>query len=107
MSKKIIVDAFSEVACPHCEKTFELQDAIAHQLIERYESEYEAMLDKERRELRESLTADAERVAARRFGDQLTRLEEQLADSNAAKLHAWIAVERQMMPYPVSTLVAP
>jgi hypothetical protein len=84
MSKKIIVDAFSEVACPHCGQTFELQDAIAHQLIEHYESEYEAMLDKERRELRESLAVDADRVAARRFGEQLTRLQEQLADSNAA-----------------------
>ena len=36
MSKKIIVDAFAEVACPHCGKTFELQDAIAHQPIERF-----------------------------------------------------------------------
>ena len=43
---------------------FVLQDAIAHQLIERYESEYAAMLDGERRQLRESLIADAERAAA-------------------------------------------
>ncbi|MCG6967486.1 MAG: DUF2130 domain-containing protein [Chromatiaceae bacterium] len=85
MTKKIIVDAFAEVACPHCGKTFVLQDAIAHQLIERYESEYEAMLEGERRQLRETLVADADRVAARRFADQIAQLQEQLAQSAAAQ----------------------
>ena len=59
MSKKIIIDAFDKVACPHCGKDFVLQDAITQQLIERYESEYESMLEGERRELRDSLVADA------------------------------------------------
>jgi hypothetical protein len=83
MSKKIIVDAFDTVACPHCGREFVLQDAIAHQLIERYESEYEAMLDGERRQLRETLMADADRAATRRFGEQIAQLKEQLAQSAA------------------------
>ena len=86
MSKKIIIDAFDKVACPHCGTDFVLQDAIAHQLIERYESEYAAMLDGERRQLRESLIADAERAAARRFNEQIERLQEQLAQSAAAEV---------------------
>ena len=92
MDRKIIVDAYSEVACPHCGKSFVLQDAITSQLIERYESEYEAMLDGERRALRESLAGEAERTATRRFNEKMTLLEEQLADSRAAheriKAHA-------------------
>ena len=86
MSKKIIIDAFDKVACPNCGTDFVLQDAIAHQLIERYESEYAAMLDGERRQLRESLIADADRAAARRFNEQIERLQEQLAQSAAAEV---------------------
>ena len=83
MTKKIIVDAFDTVACPHCGGEFMLQDAIAHQLIERYESEYETMLEGERRQLRETLVADADRAASRRFGEQIARLQEQLAQGAA------------------------
>ncbi|MDJ0739451.1 MAG: DUF2130 domain-containing protein [Gammaproteobacteria bacterium] len=88
MSKKIIVDAFAEVACPHCGTAFELHDAIAHQLIERFEAEYDDMLDRERRQLRESLAADAERSAARRFQDQLASLQAELAESRAERERA-------------------
>lgn len=83
MTKKIIVDAFDTVACPHCGKEFMLQDAIAHQLIERYESEYETRLEGERRQLRETLVADADRAASRRFGEQIEQLQAQLAQSAA------------------------
>jgi len=84
MSKKIIIDAFDRVACPHCGKDFILQDAITQQLIERYESEYESMLEGERRQLHDTLTADAERVAAKRFDAQIARLQDQLAQRDAA-----------------------
>ena len=93
MGKKIIVDAFDTVACPHCGKEFVLQDAIAHQLIERYESEYEAMLDGERRQLRETLAADADRAAARRFTEQIAQLQDRLAQSNAAQAKAKAQLE--------------
>lgn len=83
MQKKIIIDAFDKVACPHCGVDFVLQDAIAHQLIERYESEYDAMLEDERKQLRETLVADADRAAAKRFGEQLAQLQEQLAQSES------------------------
>jgi len=85
MGRKIIVDAFDTVACPHCGKEFVLQDAIAHQLIERYESEYEAMLEGERRQLRETLVADADRAAARRFAEQIAQLQDRLAQSDAVQ----------------------
>jgi len=81
MSKKIIVDALDKVACPHCGKDFVLQDAIAQHLIEHYESEYEARLQDERRQLRDRLAADAERAAARRFDAQIVQLKEQLERS--------------------------
>jgi len=85
MSKKIIIDAFDKVACPHCGEDFVLQDAITQQLIERYESEYESMLEGERRQLRDSLVADAERAAAKRFADQIGQLQDQLAQGTAAQ----------------------
>lgn len=85
MSKKIIIDAFDEVTCPHCGEAFVLQEAIAQQLIERYEDEYDAMLDGERRRLRETLQADAERAANRQFADQLTQMKDRLTASQAAQ----------------------
>ncbi len=84
MSKKIIVDALDSVACPHCRREFALQDAIAHQLIERYEAEYSGMLDSERRRLRETLAADADRAAERRFTERIAEMQEQLAQRDAA-----------------------
>jgi hypothetical protein len=60
-----------------------LQEAIAQQLIERYENEYDAMLDGERRRLRETLAADAERAAKRRFDDRVAQLQAQLEASQA------------------------
>ena len=97
MTKKIIVDAFDTVACPHCGTEFMLQDAIAHQLIERYESEYETMLEGERRQLRETLVADADRAASRRFGEQIAQLQEQLAQSAAdqARIRAKLEASAQ------------
>ena len=97
MTKKIIVDAFDTVACPHCGGEFMLQDAIAHQLIERYESEYETMLEGERRQLRETLVADADRAASRRFGEQIAQLQEQLAQSAAdqARIRAKLEASAQ------------
>ncbi len=85
MTKKIIVDAFDSVTCPHCGKAFVLQDAIAHQLIERYENEYATQLDAERRQLRETLAVDADRNAARRFEDQVAGLQERLKQADAAQ----------------------
>ena len=97
MTKRIIVDAFDTVACPHCGGEFMLQDAIAHQLIERYESEYETMLEGERRQLRETLVADADRAASRRFGEQIARLQEQLAQGAAdqARIRAQLEASAQ------------
>ena len=97
MTKRIIVDAFDTVACPHCGGEFMLPDAIAHQLIERYESEYETMLEGERRQLRETLVADADRAASRRFGEQIARLQEQLAQGAAdqARIRAQLEASAQ------------
>ena len=83
MSKKIIIDAFDTVACPHCSREFVLQDAIARQLIERYESEYETRLERERRELREAMAADVERSAAKRYDTQIAELKDQLEQRDA------------------------
>ncbi|MBT8428650.1 MAG: DUF2130 domain-containing protein, partial [Gammaproteobacteria bacterium] len=55
------------------------------QLIERYESEYESRLEGERRQLRESLVADAERAAEKRFDAQIAQLQDQVAQGSAAQ----------------------
>lgn len=94
MAKKIIIDAFETVACPNCGKDFVLQDAIAHQLIERYETEYESMLEGERRQLRETLVADAERAAARQFSAQIEQLKEQLQLSGAEQAKLKLQIEQ-------------
>lgn len=85
MKKRIVIDAYAQVSCPHCGDEFGLQEAIAQHLIEEYESEYDAMLKKERAELRETLAADAERSAARLYGEQLRSLQDQLRESRADK----------------------
>lgn len=84
--KKIMIDALTTVTCPHCNSGFVLEDALTHQLIERYEQEYGAELDRERHRLRELLATEAERSAAGRYEAELARLQSQLAQSEQIKI---------------------
>ncbi|NOQ94774.1 MAG: DUF2130 domain-containing protein, partial [Methylophaga sp.] len=61
MSQKIILNADDSITCPHCDSAFPLADGLSHHLIEQYENEYDAMLDKERVELEQRISKEQER----------------------------------------------
>lgn len=81
MSNKIILNSMEQITCPCCDKQFPLRDAITHQLIDRYEDEYEAMLLEERKSLESQLTKELSRQQERKFNAQLNDLKEQLIES--------------------------
>ncbi len=83
MTNKIIIDPQDLLACPHCSSEFVLRDALTNQLIERYESEYESMLQEEKLRLHDRATSDAEKLAASKFEDQIADLKDSLEQSKA------------------------
>lgn len=82
MSQKIILNADDSITCPHCDSAFPLADGLSHHLIEQYENEYDAMLDKERVELEQRISKEQERKSSRQYQAQLEMLKEQLQESN-------------------------
>ena len=82
MSQKIILNADDSITCPHCDKAFPLADGLSHHLIEQYEDEYEAMLNKERAELEQRVSKEQQRKSAKQYQTQLDGLKEQLQESN-------------------------
>jgi len=82
MSQKIILKADDSISCPHCEKAFPLAEGLSHHLIEQYEDEYEAMLNKERAELEQRVSKEQQRKSAKQYQTQLDNLKEQLQESN-------------------------
>lgn len=94
MSKKIIIDALEQVACPHCDKEFALQDAITNQLIDRYENEYESTLNKEKERLQERIEVQTQRVVAKKFEDKISDLTESLAESKTEQKKTEQKIER-------------
>lgn len=83
MNSKIILNSDETISCPHCEKPFALRDALTHQLIDRYESEYEALLSQERESLQQSISKELERKQARELESRLAELKGQLEESQA------------------------
>ena len=94
MANTIIIDAFENIACPHCSKEFALQEGITSQLIERYESEYESTLEGEREKLQKIILKDAEKAASEKFDDKIQELTDALSDSQAAEKKAKKAIEK-------------
>jgi len=85
MTNKIIINPQDQITCPHCDTSFALRDAIAHQLIEQHEEEYAAMLTTEREQLQQSLVAQATKDASKTYQSQLSDLKGQLKDSQDAE----------------------
>lgn len=85
MSQKIILNGDDKVSCPACETIFPLQDGLSHHLIEQYEDEYAAMLDKERGALEQRVTQEQQRKLAKVHQSELAVLTEQLKDSQQAE----------------------
>ena len=80
MNSKIILNSDEAITCPHCDEQFALRDALTHQLIDRYESEYEALLSQERESLQQSISKELERKQARELESRLAELKGQLED---------------------------
>jgi hypothetical protein len=82
MSNKIIINSNEAITCPHCEKQFALKEAIAHQLIEKHESDYQSMVAKELDELRVSALKEAEKTAAKDYQAKISELNDKLLESS-------------------------
>lgn len=83
MSQNIILDPKETINCPHCSAHFPLQDALTHQLIDRYASEYDALLSRDRDSLQKSISKELERKQARELESKLSELKGQLEESQA------------------------
>jgi hypothetical protein len=82
MTNKIIINSNESITCPHCDEQFALKDAIAHQLIEQHESDYQTMVQHERESIRISAIKDAEKTAAKDYQKTIAELNEKLTESN-------------------------
>ncbi len=88
MSEKIIIAAAETIVCPKCTHHFPLDQGITRQTIERYESDFEEALAKERKDLEATTAKDAERKASKQFAQQIAQLQEQLTDTRKAEAEA-------------------
>ncbi len=81
MDNKIIINPQDTATCPHCDRAFPIREALTHQLLERYETEYDALLAQDRDRLTQEVTRELERRHARQFEARLRELQEQLNES--------------------------
>ena len=88
MSKKIIIAADEAIVCPSCSHQFTLDQGITRHTIERYENDFAENFAAQSKELEAKLAKEAERKASKLFGDQLTKLQEDLADVRKAETAA-------------------
>ena len=79
MEQRIILRPDEPVTCPKCDHEFALREGIARQTIERYEEEYEAAFESERKLLRAQLEQQAEKRAARAYDARIAEQQEQVA----------------------------
>lgn len=88
MSKKIIIAADEAIVCPSCSHQFTLDQGITRHTIERYENDFAENFAVQSKELEAKLAKEAERKASKLFSDQLTKLQEDLADVRKAETAA-------------------
>lgn len=94
MDKKITIAADEAIVCPSCSHQFSLDQGITRHTIERYESDYAQSVAAQRKELESSVSKEAERKASKLFTDQVTKLEEDLADVREAEQKALAQIEK-------------
>lgn len=93
MSQKIILNSEDTINCPKCEQSFALREGLSQHLIEQYESEYDAMLTKERAALEQQVAKEQQRKLSKQFQSKLADLKEQLDDSKQAQSKAKSQIE--------------
>ncbi len=84
MSQKIILSSEELIVCPQCQHKFVLGDGITRQTIERYEQDFETVLQERGAGLRQELEKEAERKLTKTYTVQLEGLKEQLTGSQQA-----------------------
>ena len=84
MSKKIIINADEIISCPNCNHHFSLDQGITRQTIERYEEEFDAVFENQKKELELQLIKEAERKASKQFSEQIYLLNEQISEQKKA-----------------------
>ena len=93
MSQTIILNSEDAINCPKCEQSFALREGLSQHLIEQYESEYDAMLAKERVTLELQIAKEQERKLSKQYQTKLSDLKEQLDDSKQAQTKAKAQIE--------------
>jgi len=93
LSQKIILNSEDTINCPKCEQSFALREGLSQHLIEQYESEYDAMLTKERADLEQQVAKEQQRKLSKQFQSKLADLKEQLDDSKQAQVKAKSQIE--------------
>ncbi len=93
MSQKIILNSEDAINCPQCEQSFALREGLSQHLIEQYETEYDAMLTKERALLEQQVAKQQQRKLSKQFQAKLSDLQEQLDDSKQAQIKAKSQIE--------------
>jgi hypothetical protein len=93
LSQKIILNSEDTINCPKCEQSFALREGLSQHLIEQYESEYDAMLTKERAALEQQVAKEQQRKLSKQFQSKLADLKEQLDDSKQAQSKAKSQIE--------------
>ena len=85
VSKKIIIAADEAIVCPSCNHEFSLDQGITRHTIERYQNDFAETFAAQSKELEVRLSREAERKASKQFSDQMTKLQEDLADVRKAE----------------------
>ena len=108
MPKKIIIAADEAIVCPSCNHQFTLDQGITRHTIERYETDFAETFAAQSKELEAKLAKEAERKASKLFSEQLTKLQEDLADVRKAEKAARAqVVNARLRPRHVPRLTLP
>lgn len=82
MASKIIINSDESINCPHCSRNFLLNEAIAKQTIEKYESEYENEAKRLKLELSETATKEAEKNVSKKYSNEIQELKDSLKEKD-------------------------
>ncbi len=82
MASKIIIHSNESIICPQCSRNFLLNEAIAKQTIEKYESEYENEAKRLKIELSETATKEAEKNVSKKYSNEIQELKESLKEKD-------------------------
>src|SRR5207237_8341588 len=99
MARTIIIDGAGRVACPKCSHPFPLSEGISRQTIERYAEDFERGFAERKKNLEETVSAEARRRAEGELAGQISALKEQVSAGKAqidkARVDAKAAAKEQ------------